>query len=123
MKKWLLLIGTVIYTVAGMAQSRQVKGKVTDSAGVAIQSVNVQVKGTSEGTQTDKDGNFSITEAGSRKRALIFSAAGYKTIVITAAGVMTEVVMEKDYSALGEVVVTALGIKKKKSGLGTHYRR
>lgn len=118
MKKWLLLIGTVIFAIAGRAQSHRVKGKVTDSAGVAIQAVNVQIKGTSTGTQTDKDGNFSIAEASAGKVVLIFSAAGYKTVLITTAGEAIEVAMERDYSALGEVVVTALGIKKEKKRLG-----
>ena len=71
----LLLTGSIMYS------QRTVKGVVSDEAG-SLPGVTVQVKGTSTGTQTDLDGNYSVTVT-SDSAVLVFSYLGYKTQEIT----------------------------------------
>lgn len=97
------------------AQDIAVTGTVTDQAGLPIPGVNVLVKGTSNGTQTDFDGNFKITA--SQGQVLVFSFLGMKTMQMPAAANM-KVKMTDDSVQLEGVVVTALGIKRQKRELG-----
>ncbi len=118
MKK-LFLLTLVVFTCAfAWAQKRQLKGQVNDSTGAGIQGVSVNVKGTTAATQTDKDGNFFIDTESTGQLNLEFSSSGYKMVTIVADRDFVSVTMQKDYSALGEVVVTALGIKKEKKRIG-----
>ncbi len=118
MKKLLLLVLVVSCSALAMAQDRQLKGKVTDSTGAPLQGVSVQIKGAGGGTQTDKDGNFVILSRNSGQVTLEFSSAGYKPAAINTNGEFVSLLLERDYSALGEVVVTALGIRKEKKRIG-----
>lgn len=79
--------------------------------------MNILVQGTTNGTQTDFDGNYSI-EA-SEGQSLVFSYIGYKneTRAIGASNTIN-LQMSEDAEALDEVVVTALGISKEKQALG-----
>lgn len=106
----LVLIAQVTF-----AQDIAVTGTVTDQAGLPIPGVNVLVKGTSNGTQTDFDGNFKITA--SQGQVLVFSFLGMKTMQLPASANM-KVKMTDDSVQLEGVVVTALGIKKQKRSLG-----
>ena len=86
-----------------------IKGQVLDENGEPLIGATVTVKGTNVVTVTDLDGNFEIAApAGS---TLQFSYLGFKTKELRAAAGMT-VRMAEDNTALSEVVVTALGIKK-----------
>jgi len=98
------------------AQEKSISGTVSDSSGT-LPGVSVLIKGTSTGTQTDFDGNYSIMiKEGS---ILSFSYVGYKTIEITIGSPSTYIVtMEEDANLLDEIVVTALGISKAKKSLG-----
>ncbi len=99
------------------AQEQTITGTVTDSDGMPLPAVNVLVKGTSTGTQTDFDGNYSI-EA-SRGDILVFSFVGLETAEYTVEDSSTlDVTMSADSAQLDEVVVTALGIKREKQSLG-----
>ena len=62
----LLLVLTVflISPFILLAQTRTIKGKVVDEAGSPVANANILTKGSKKGTQTDKDGNFSITVSG-----------------------------------------------------------
>src|SRR5690606_12442724 len=62
-------------------RQQQLKGKVLDAAGKPIVGVSIAVKGTSKGTQSDAQGNFSI-EAGSGD-VLVVSSVGYKSKEVT----------------------------------------
>ena len=96
-----LLLGSFIY-----AQS--VTGVVTDASG-ALPGVNVLVKGTSTGTQTDFDGNYTLDNLAS-DAVIVFSFIGYKTQEITVGEQTTiNVLMEEDASQLDEVIVTGYG--------------
>jgi TonB-linked SusC/RagA family outer membrane protein len=105
----------VLITQITFAQDIAVTGTVTDQSGLPIPGANVLVKGTSNGTQTDFDGNFKITAAPGS--TLVFSFLGMKTIQLPASASM-KVKMTDDSVQLEGVVVTAFGIKKQKRELG-----
>ncbi len=99
------------------AQDKTVTGTVTDQDGLPLPGVNILVEGTTNGTQTDFDGNYSIT--GSEGQILLFSYIGQSDVrQPIAAGNTVNVQMVEDAEALEEVVVTAFGIKKEKRSLG-----
>ncbi len=84
----LLLFLTLLFLipVTLLAQNRTVKGKVVDESGNPIIGVNVTGKGARRGTQTDKDGNFSISITGSGAANLVLSSVGFETRIIPATG-------------------------------------
>ncbi len=99
------------------AQERTISGKVSDIDGLALPGVNVVVKGTSRGTQSDFDGNYQISA--SNGETLVFSYIGKRTSEITVGASNTmDVQLEEDAQALQEVVVTAQGITREKKALG-----
>lgn len=99
-----------------IAQDKTVTGIVTDAGnGSPLPGVNVLVQGTTNGTQTDFDGNYAI-EA-SIGDILTFSYIGMKAQSITVASELINVTMLEDASQLDEVVVTALGITRQKKSL------
>lgn len=99
-------------------QAITVTGKVMDGAfNDPMPGVAIQVQGTTTGTVTDLDGNFTL-EVPSQDAVLIFSFVGYKTQNITVGSQRTiNVTMQEDTETLEEVVVTALGIQKKEKSL------
>jgi len=99
-----LLLGSFIY-----AQS--VTGTVSDASG-PLPGVNVLVKGTSTGTVTDFDGNYTITA--NSGTTLVFSFIGYLTQEIVVSGSTLNVTLEEDAAQLDEVVVVGYGSTTKK---------
>jgi len=83
---------------------------------MALPSVNIQVKGTNNGTATDFDGNYEISA--SQGDILVFSFLGFKTQEEKISGTTLNVALSEDASQLDEVVVTAFGIKKETRELG-----
>lgn len=98
------------------AQDRIVTGVVTDNGGLPIPAVNVLVKGTKLGTQTDFDGKYSIKANPSQ--TLIFNYVGMKTQEINAASSTINVKLKDNAEELEGIVVTAMGIKRDKKALG-----
>ncbi|MCK0145514.1 SusC/RagA family TonB-linked outer membrane protein [Arenibacter sp. F26102] len=116
-KKLLLFFVLVLGTYPLLAQTKTLTGTVTDALdGSPLPGVNVLVQGTTTGTQTDFDGNYSIeAESGN---VLVFSFIGMKTQSVTVGASNTiNVSMQEDAEQLGEVVVTALGIERQKKSL------
>ncbi len=110
-----LLLAFVVHV--SFAQDKTISGTVTDSDGLPLPGVNIVVEGTSNGTQTDFDGNYSITA--SEGQTLLFTYIGQKDVRRTVgASNSISVQMEEDAQALEEVVVTAQGIKREKKALG-----
>ena len=103
---------------AAFAQTITVSGKVISSDdGYGLPGVTIQVKGTSTGTVTDLDGNYSLNA--DSQDVLIFSFVGYKTKEIAIKGKnKINVTLDADAQMLDDVVVTALGIKRQKRELG-----
>jgi TonB-linked SusC/RagA family outer membrane protein len=99
------------------AQDRVVTGVVSDNSGLPLPGVNVLVKGTNLGTQTDFDGKFSIKATPTQ--TLVFNFVGMKSQEIVASSTTVNVKMKDDAVELeGVVVTTALGVKRQKKSLG-----
>ncbi|WP_373057132.1 SusC/RagA family TonB-linked outer membrane protein [Zunongwangia sp. H14] len=99
------------------AQERTITGTVTDEGGLPLPGVNVLIKGTSTGVQTDFDGNYSIVA--SQGDVLVFSFVGLETAEYAVTNVDNiDVTLAQDAAQLDEVVVTALGIEREKKSLG-----
>lgn len=97
--------------------SIKVTGQVTDAASnESLIGVSVKVRGTSTGTITDMNGNFELTVPS--EAVLEFSFIGYtsKNHKVTTADRIS-IAMSEDSEVLGEVVVTALGIKRETKAL------
>jgi TonB-linked SusC/RagA family outer membrane protein len=92
------------------AQERMVSGVVSDNSGMPIPGVNVLVKGTTLGTQTDFDGKYTIKASSSQ--TLIFSFVGMRTQEVVASKTTLNVKLADDAVELEGVVVTALGVRK-----------
>jgi len=100
------------------AQEKTVSGTVTDNTGLPLPGVNIIVKNTSNGTQSDFDGNYALqVNVG---ETLVFSYVGFKTVeqAVTAASNTYSVSLDEDAAVLEEVIITAQGIKKEKKALG-----
>lgn len=118
MKK-IYLFFTCLFLINGLifSQEKNISGTVIDANGEPLIGVNVIIKGTTTGTITDIDGNYSIDVPSGA--ALEFSFIGYLTETVTISGQTTvNITLEEDALNLEEVVVTALGIKKEKKALG-----
>ena len=99
------------------AQDKAVSGTISDDSGMPIAGVNIIVQGTSSGTQSDFDGNYSImVDEGA---SLTFSYVGYTSVSQTVGGSDTiNVTLSEDVAQLEAVVVTAQGISRQKKALG-----
>lgn len=113
----LLISVLMLLPLIGWAQSPMtVTGTVYDGTDEPLIGVSVMVKGTANGTATDFDGNFSIKAA--KGNTLVFSYIGYSTTEIKVENDQPmRIVLKEDSKVLDEVVVTALGIKRKESSL------
>ena len=99
------------------AQSKSVSGKVLSvEDGQPVIGASVMVKGTTTGTITGMDGEFTIAVAGNAK-TLVISYVGMKTMEVEAKSGML-VKMESDSKVIDEVVVTAFGIKRNPREMG-----
>ena len=114
----LLSVSLLFLTHQTFAQEKTVTGKVTDEAGVTLPGVSIVVKGTSLGTVTDADGNFSLTVSPDAQ-TLVFSFVGMKTQEVEiGAQSQFNVKLEQEAVGLSEVVVVGYGIQKKESVVG-----
>ena len=110
-----LLLAFIVHL--SFAQEKVISGTVTDQDGLALPGVNILVEGTTTGTQTDFDGNYTISA--SVGQTLLFTYIGQRAERRTVGADDTiNVQMQEDAQALEEVVVTALGIKREKQALG-----
>ena len=100
------------------AQEKTISGTVSDNSGLPLPGVNIIVKGTSNGTQSDFDGNYTVNA--NVGQSLVFSYVGFNSAerAVTAATSNISLQLTEDAAVLEEVVVTALGIKKEKKALG-----
>ncbi|SFB60897.1 SusC/RagA family TonB-linked outer membrane protein [Algoriphagus aquimarinus] len=95
------------------SQQTTVRGKVLDESELPLPGANVLIKGTTVGTVTDMDGNFTIN-APANESVIVFSYLGYlsKEIVIGSQTSIT-VRLEPDLSELDEVIVVGYGTQRK----------
>jgi len=107
-----LLCGGLVF-----AQQRTVTGKVTDEKGDPVPFASVKIKGSNKGVSADVNGNFIIDVSGTDP-ILIASSQGFSTQELPVGNSSAVNFNVKSQGQLQEVVVTALGIKKEKKGLG-----
>ena len=123
MRTFLLLIlftGITCLSVVH-AQNVTVKGTVTDQAGIPLSGANVLVSGNKAGVQTNAAGAFTITAKlnSAGKIDLVVSFVNYKSTIVTVDGKSAVVVkLEKDASALEDVVVVGYSTVKRKDLTG-----
>ncbi|SMC44740.1 SusC/RagA family TonB-linked outer membrane protein [Cellulophaga tyrosinoxydans] len=109
--KSLLIAGA--FLCFGMTQAQEVSGTVSDANG-PLPGASVLVKGTTNGTQTDFDGNYTISNVGSGA-TLVFSYIGYKSQEIAVNGNSTiNATLAEDAQALDEIVVVGYGTQVRK---------
>jgi len=101
-------------------QGQTVTGKVTTSEdGTTLPGVNVVEKGTTNGTITDIQGNYSLTVA-DQEAIILFSSVGFETQEITVGSQsVIDVIMSVDIKALDEVVVVGYGTQMKSELTGS----
>lgn len=99
---------------------QQLTGTVTDADGQPLPGASVVEKGTSNGTQTDFDGNFSI-QVSDENAILIISYIGYtaKEIEVNDQSIIT-ISLQEDTAALDEVVVVGYGTQKREDVTGSY---
>ena len=115
-----MLLMTCLFIGIGLvnAQVSKVTGTVTSHEdGLPVVGASVLVKGTTVGTVTDIDGNFTITNVPSSAGTLVVSFIGMKTQEVAVKPVVN-VVLHSDTEVLDEVVVTGYGVQKKASFTG-----
>lgn len=119
-KKLLFLLGLIFLSFNQnlIAQEQTVTGTVTDSEnGMPLPGVTVLEKGTSNGTSTDFDGNYSLEVP--EDATLVFSMVGFMSQEISVSGQnVINLELSPDTEALDEVVVTSLGLTREKKSLG-----
>ncbi len=97
-----------------VAQDRQISGKVTDSeTGDGLPGVNVLEVGTSNGTVTDLNGNYSISVGSNASLSYSFVGYAVQTIAVGSRAVI-DVALDLDVQSLNEVVVVGYGTQEKK---------
>ncbi|MBL7726247.1 MAG: carboxypeptidase-like regulatory domain-containing protein, partial [Dinghuibacter sp.] len=108
-------MGMLFFTMAALAQTKTVTGKVTDEkTGDPLAGANVQVKGTNTVVRAGSDGSFSIT-APDNAKTLIISYAGYdRQEVAIGNGTNLGISLAASGQAGEEVVVVGYGTQKKK---------
>lgn len=100
-----------------LAQNRTITGKVVDEKGNPVPYASVQIKGSNKGVTADEKGNYSIEVPTGRNVRLLISSVGFGEVEVAADGSASQVAL-KSGDALGEVVVTAFGVKQKKKAIG-----
>lgn len=115
--RFLSILALLLISGAMWAQNIKIAGKVTDKSNQPLPGVSVTVDGTRIGTATNADGTFVINAPGNA--VLLFSAIGMEPqkLPVNNRSVIN-VSMAESAILLGDVVVTALGIKKDRKALG-----
>lgn len=117
-KSTLTILFATIISFASLAQTVTVKGKVTDGDNFGLPGVTVQVKGTSNGSATDLDGNYTLSNVPSNG-TLVYSFVGMNSQEVAVNGQSTiNVTLSEDSQTLDEVVVVGYGTVKKKDATG-----
>ncbi|MCF7569436.1 TonB-dependent receptor plug domain-containing protein [Sabulilitoribacter arenilitoris] len=97
-----------------ISNSGNISGTVVDGSGLPLPGVNVIVKGSTTGTQTDFDGNYAINAVVGAD--LVFSFIGMTTLETTIGNSsIVNITMEEDSAQLEEVVVVGYGVQRKQS--------
>jgi len=102
-----------------MQQQATVSGRVTDASGTPLPGVTVVIRGTTQGTITDADGNYSISNI-PEDATLVFSFVGMKTHEVVVGDQSTiNVTMEEETIGIEEVIAIGYGTQKKRDFIGS----
>ena len=121
LRRWLAM-AVLCLGVNGLLAQLSVNGNVKDTNEENLVGVSIQLKGSTSGTVTDIDGNFSI-EIPDNSGVLIFSYTGYQITeveVSSANASNLQIVMEDDFARIDEVVITGLATNIKRSNLANN---
>lgn len=115
----LMTLFVLMFALPMFAQNVSITGSVKDQTGEEVIGASVLVKGTTNGSITDVEGNFSLSNVpvGS-KLEVSFIGLQTTTVSIIADKTRYDVVLKEDAALLDEVVVTALGMKREQKALG-----
>ena len=116
-KVLLTLVVGLFLSVGAFAQQIAVKGIVKDTAGEPVIGANVSVKGTTNGTITDFDGNFQLSA--NKGDIIVISFIGFTAQELPATAELMNVVLKDDSEMLSEVVVIGYGVAKKNDLTGS----
>ncbi len=101
------------------AQSRQIKGNITDDAGTPAADATVIIKGTSTATKTDASGNFTLSVPdGLKNVALYVTSINFTSQTVAVSGNIISIRLQRDTRQLDDVVVIGYGTQKKSSVTG-----
>ncbi|WP_303921468.1 TonB-dependent receptor [Draconibacterium sediminis] len=116
----IIVHGTAAFAGSGTAlQEKSVTGTVFSTSGESLPGVSILVKGTTRGTISDVDGNFSLNDVRSED-ILVFSFIGMKEVEVTVGDKTSfEVTMEDAVIGVDEVVVVGYGTQKKSDVTGS----
>ena len=118
MRRPLLFLCSVLFSLFAFAQSQNVTGVVSASDGAPL-SASVLIKGTTRGTSADAQGKYSLQNL-PQNAVLVFSSVGYKTVEIAVNGNnVVNATLQPDAQALDEVIAIAYGTTKKGSFTGS----
>ncbi|WP_312332102.1 SusC/RagA family TonB-linked outer membrane protein [Sphingobacterium sp.] len=111
-------VGSMILTSVAFAQEKKVSGRVTGADGKPLAGVTIAVQGSNVATQTDANGNYSLSVP--TGKVIVFRSVGFadKTLIVKEGQSAFNVTLDNSDNALEEVVVTALGISKSSRGIG-----
>jgi len=119
MRRYLLVLGWMLFATSIAIAQQTVNGTVTDNEGESLIGVSILVEGTSAGTVTDLDGNYSITVPADNN-ILLFSYTGFadQRVEVNSRSSIS-ITMEPSTALLNEVIVTAFGTTTKEAFSGS----
>lgn len=109
----------LLFVNGAIAQKMTVNGKVTDTKGVPLPGVSIQVKGTNIGQASGAQGDYSIQLNNKSTDVLIFSIIGFQSKEVKASASLTTVELLEENKQLTEVVVVGYGTQKRKDVTGS----
>lgn len=114
--KNLIIAFALVFSITGVFGQTDISGTVKDSDGVPVDGANIIIKGTSEGTTSDFDGNYTLATSLSGSQIIRVTYIGYttveKTVNLTGAAVTLNIVLEADGQQLDEVLLTATSTRR-----------
>lgn len=118
--KWCFLVVFLLGNIIVNAQEKKVTGKITSSEDLlGLPGANVYVKGSSVGSTSDMDGNYSVFVS-EKNAVLVFNFIGYQTIEIPVGNkTVVNISLKPDTKNLEEVIVVGYGTRKKSDITGS----
>lgn len=116
---WFLIVVLVAFNSIAYAQQKTVSGTVTDDTGLPLPGVSIVVKGTTNGTITNVDGNYTLSNV-PENAVLLFSFVGMTTREVAVENQTTiSVVLEQQTIGIEEVVAIGYGTQQKREVSGS----